>query len=342
MNKRPTIHTVAREAGVSVSTVSQVLRGVGRISEDTRRKVNRAAKKLEFVRDRRAVAMRSGEAREVGLLIHRIANPFNAGVVEGASTFLEERGYLVFVLDAQDNVDLQERYLRTMIDGSAGGLLWIPATGTKRETIEWVQRTSPATVTWLRMLPDHPFDHVGVDSTYGTALATRHLADLGHRQIAFLGGDHDSPTINQRIGGYISVLVSERLNNPIIRPCEETKSDAKAATIALCEEHPEITGIVCNCDVVAAGATLGLAQMGKKVGQDVSVIGFDDIEDSRLWEPPLSSIAVDPKGIGRQIAEAFIQRKEGPEAPVRTINLPVRLMARESSGPPRGREAENG
>ncbi len=341
MNKRPTIHSVAKEAGVSVSTVSQVLRGVGRISEDTRRKVQKAAKKLEFVRDRRAMAMRSGETHDVGLLIHRIANPFNAEVVVGASSYLQEKGYLLFVLDAEDDVELQEKYLRTLIGGSADGLLWIPATGTTEETIAWIRRNSPATITWLRTLPDHPFDHIGVDSTYGTAMATRHLSDLGHTTIAFLGGDHLSPTINQRIGGYVSVLVTRGLNTPIIRPCEETKTDAKAAAIALCQENPEVTGIVCNCDVVAAGATLGLAHLGKCVGHDVSVVGFDDIEDSRLWEPPLSSIAVDPKGIGRQIAEAFIARRENPDAPIRTISLPVRLVARASSGPPtRGNGAD--
>ena len=334
MNKRPTIHAVAREAGVSVSTVSQVLREVGRISEETRRKVQQAASKLDYVRDRRAMAMRSGESRDVGLLIHRIANPFNAEVVSGVSSHLQDMGYLLFILDAEDNAQLQEKYLRTLIGGHAGGLLWIPATGTPGATIDWVRRNSPATVTWLRTLPDHPFDHIGVDSTHGTALATRHLVELGHRKIAFLGGNQASPTINDRISGYAGVIATAGLNAPIIRPCVETKTDAKAAAIELCTECPDVTGIVCNCDVVAAGATLGLAQLGQRVGRDVSVVGFDDIEDSRLWEPPLTSVAVDPKGIGQQIAEAFIARKTNPDAPVRTINLPVRLMARASSGPP--------
>ena len=120
MNKRPTIHSVAKEAGVSVSTVSQVLRGVGRISDDTRRKVQKAAKKLDFVRDRRAMAMRSGETRDVGLLIHRIANPFNAEVVAGASSYLQEKGYLLFVLDAEDDVELQGEVL-AHLDWRFGG-----------------------------------------------------------------------------------------------------------------------------------------------------------------------------------------------------------------------------
>lgn len=334
MTARPTIHTVAHKAGVSTSTVSQVMRGQGRISEDTRRKVLRAAKAVNYVIDRRAAAMRSGESRDIGLLIHNIANPFNAEVVVGANAYLEERGYLVYVLDALDDVARQRRYLQTMIGGSPGGLLWVPATGTDAETIDWVRRHSPTTVSLLRPLPDHPFDHVGIDLTLGASLATRHLLDHGHRHLAFLGGDHGSETIIQRIGGFMSAMIGAAITPVIVRPCEETKTAAMNATITLLSDHPDLTGIVCNCDVVAAGVTLGLARIGLEAGRDVSVTGFDDIEDAALWSPPLTTVAVDPKGIGQQLAELLLDRKANRDAPVRTINLPVRLEIRASSGPP--------
>ena len=197
---KPTIHTVAQEAGVSISTVSQVLRGRGRISDGTRRKVLGIAKRVGYVQDRRAASMRSGESREVGLLIHNIRNPFNAEVVVGVNSYLEEQGYLVFVLDALDDPVRQRRYLQTMLAGSPEGLLWVPATGKDQETVNWVRSRSPTTISFLRPMPGHPFDHVGIDSTLGASLATRHLLDLGHRHLAFLGGDHESETIIQRIG----------------------------------------------------------------------------------------------------------------------------------------------
>lgn len=330
---KPTIRTVARAAGVSTSTVSQVMRGLGRISEDTRRRVLHAAQSMDYVHDRRAAAMRSGASRDIALLIHNFANPFNAEVVNGANAYLEERGYLVYVLDARDDAARQRRYLQTLMGGRPGGLLWVPAVGTDRDTVDWVRGRSPATVTMLRPLPDHPFDHVGFDSTHGTFLATRHLVELGHRNVAFLGGDTEAPTRHQRVGGYVSALLSAGISDTCVRMCAETKAAAMEATLALMAERPDTTAIVCNCDVVAAGATLGLARLGLVTGRDVSVVGFDDIADSRLWSPPLTTVAVDPEGMGRQLAETLLARIANAAAPARTINLPVRLVVRASSGP---------
>ncbi|MEL7114146.1 MAG: LacI family DNA-binding transcriptional regulator [Pseudomonadota bacterium] len=336
MTQRPTIRTVAAEAGVSVSTVSQVMRGEGRISDETRKKVLRAADKVNYVLNRSAAAMRSGESKDIGLLIHNIRNPFNAEVVLGVNSYLEEQGYLVFVLDALDDLARQKRYLTTMLGVSPGGLLWVPAMGTDQDTVDWVARQSPNTVSFLRPLPGHPFDHVGIDSTLGAALATRHLLEQGHRHLAFLGGDHASETITQRIGGYVTEMIKAGAAPTIVRPCEETKAGAMDAAIALLKDHPQLTGIVCNCDVVAAGVTLGLARLGLTVGEDISVTGFDGIEDAKLWSPPLTTIEVDPVGIGQQLAETMLERKLNRTAPVRTIHLPVRLDIRASSGPPKG------
>ena len=330
---RPTIRTVADQAGVSISTVSQALRGQGRISEPTRRKVLRIAKEMGYVQDRRAVAMRSGESREVGLLIHNIRNPFNAEVVIGVNSYLEERGYLVFVLDALDDPVRQRRYLQTMMSGSPVGLLWVPATGTDQETVDWVRARNPTTVSLLRPLPGHPFDHVGLDSTLGAWLATSHLIDLRHRRIAFLGGDHDSETIIQRIGGFTAAMIGVGAAPDIVWSCAETKAAAMDATVRLLARHPDVTGLVCNCDVVAFGATLGLSRLGLCAGRDVSVTGFDDIEDARLWSPPLTTVAVDPVGIGRQLAASLLERRASSHSPLRTVNLPVKLVVRSSSGP---------
>lgn len=335
MTQKPTIHTVAEAAGVSISTVSQVLRDRGRISETTRRKVLRAAESVNYVLDRRAAAMRSGESRDVGLLIHNISNPFNAEVVFGANDYLEERGYLVFVLDALDDPVRQKRYLQTMLGGRPGGLLWVPSVGTDQKTVNWVKTQCPTTVSLLRQLPGHPFDHVGLDSALGTALATNHLLDLGHERIAFIGNDFDTETQKQRIGGYVTAMIAGGKSEPTIRRCPETKATAMDTTLALLRDRPDVTGVVCGCDVIAAGATLALARLGLEPGHDVSVVGFDDIEDARLWSPPLSTISVDPKGIGRQLAETLLTRIGDRDAPTKTINLPVHLTVRSSSGPPR-------
>ncbi len=333
MSARVTIHTIAAKAGVSTSTVSQVLRRTGRISEETRRLVMRVAKEENYVLDRRASAMRSGVSRDVGLLIQNIRNPLNAEVIVGLNDRLEQAGFLTFVLDTLDDLERQDRFLQTLISGKVGGLLWVPADKTSEETVDWVRKTGTKTITLLRPAPGFQFDHVGVDFAEGTAMATRHLIELGHRNIAFLGGFADNVTTRRRISGYLGALLDVPGAQPIIRDCPENKTIAAEKAFELMKAHPELTGIVCNCDVNAAGVTLGLQQMGLVPGRDVSVIGFDGIEDSALWTPALSTISVDPQGLGRQLAEVLIDRHETPETPVRSINMPMHLVPRASSGP---------
>jgi len=137
MSNKPTLSTVARQAGVSVPTVSQVIRGTGRISQQTRDRVLHAAKTLHFVPDSRAASMRSGENREIGFVINQLLNPFNAEVVSGVVDRLEADGYMVSILDTRDDADRQNRHLQSVIRHGRGGLLWVPALATPDETCPW-------------------------------------------------------------------------------------------------------------------------------------------------------------------------------------------------------------
>ncbi len=330
---RPTILTVAQEAGVSTSTVSQVMRGSGRISEKTREKVLSAAKRVSYMRNPHAAAMRSGKFREVGLLINQIANPFNAEVVAGVSDRLESDGYLVFVLDTRNEAVRQRRYLETLIGGARGGLLWVPASDTSRDDIDLVVAQKMPTVSFLRQIPGGHFDHVGIENTAGTRDATEYLVSLGHRHIAYLGGQGSVDLRMQRIAGYTEVLEESSLGPPVICACHESKQAGAEAVTVLMTEHPEITAIVGNGDVVAMGATLGLARMGYVVGRDVSVVGFDDTNEAVLWTPPLTTLSVNAFGLGERLAQTLIDRIQTPDAPVRSTRLSARLTVRGSTGP---------
>lgn len=330
---RATILTVALEAGVSTSTVSQVMRGSGRISEKTREKVLSAAKRVNYMRNPHAAAMRSGQFREVGLLINQIANPFNAEVVAGVSDRLEADGYLVFVLDTRDETERQRRYLETLIGGARGGLLWVPANGTDKSDVELVVAQKMPTVTFLRQIPGGHFDHVGIENTAGTRDATEFLVGLGHKHIAFLGGEEGVDLRLQRVTGYTQVMEEGGLGPPVIISCHESKEAGAMAATALLTEHPEITAIVGNGDVVAMGATLGLTRMGLVVGRDVSVVGFDDTNEAALWTPPLTTLSVNAFGLGERLAQTLLDRIRDPDAPVRSTRLSARLTVRDSTGP---------
>ena len=336
MTEKPKLETVAKEAGVSTATVSQVIRGTGRISEQTRKKVMAAAAKLHYVPDGRAASMRSGERREIGLVIHAIANPFNAEVISGVSDLLESEGYLVSILDSQDDATRERRNLEAFIRSSRGGLLWVPANDTPQATYDLLAAQRIPTVTFLRPARFGSFDHVGIRNARATAEATRYLADLGHRNIVYFGGASHSAVRDERIQGYARVMEERGLGPVRVWDTSDDKISGLDEMQALRRAHPDVTAIVCNGDMVALGASLALVREGLTPGREVSIIGFDDIQDAAIATPPLTTMAISPYQMGRKLARALLDRLSEPDAPPSTTLFPATLVVRGTTGPPVG------
>ena len=334
MPTKPTLGTVAREAGVSIPTVSQVMRGTGRISEQTRGKVLEAAKRLHYVPNSRAAAIRSGENREIGFVINQLQNPFNAEVVGGVVDLLEAEGYLVSIVDTRDDPARQARLLETFIRHGRGGLLWVPAVDTSEDTYELLAAQAIPTVTFLRHVRGD-LDHVGIRDAEATATATGFLADLGHRHIAYLGGTEATIVRQERIAGYVNEMARRGLRKSEVWECEDNKLAGLDAMMELHRSHPEITAVVCNGDMVALGASLALTRMGLNPGQDVSIIGFDDIEDAAVATPPLTTMAVRPHKLGRKLARVLLDRIEEPDMPATVSEIAAKLVVRETTGAPK-------
>ncbi|MCR9157981.1 MAG: LacI family DNA-binding transcriptional regulator [Rhodobacteraceae bacterium] len=333
MTPKPTLSTVAREAGVSIPTVSQVMRGTGRISDETREKVLNAARKLHYLPNSRAAAMRSGENREIGFVINQLGNPFNAEVVGGVVDLLEAEGYLVSIVDTRDDRDRQKRQLESFIQHGRGGLLWVPAIDTPEETFDMLSAQGIPVVTFLRHA-SRDLDHVGIRNSEATSTATQYLVDLGHRHIAYLGGSDKTIVRNQRIAGYEMVMERNGLEPPVVWNCEDNKLAGLEAMTELRTKHPEITAVVCNGDMVALGACLGLARAGLRVGVDVSVFGFDDIQDAAVATPALTTMAVSPHKLGRKLARALLDRIDDPEMPPVVSEVSAEAVIRETTGAP--------
>lgn len=332
MPGKPTLATVAAEAGVSVPTVSQVLRGTGRISEQTRDKVLEAARRLHYVPDSRAAAMRSRENREIGFVINQLTNPFNAEVIGGVVDLLETEGYMVSIVDTRDDAQRQERQLENFIRHGRGGLLWVPAMNTPDAVFDLLAAQGIPTVTFLR--PAHRrLDHVGIRNAEATAVATGYLGDLGHRRIAYLGGTDMTVVRQERLSGYRATMAERGLAPPLVWDSEDNKREGLDAMTALLRSHPEVTAVVCNGDMVALGASLALVRMGRAPGRDVSVIGFDDVQDAAVATPPLTTMSVSPHRLGRRLARALLDRIADPQMPATVSELTAELVVRETTGP---------
>ena len=333
MPAKPTLSTVAKLAGVSVPTVSQVMRGTGRISEETREKVLKAARNLHYVPNSRAAAMRSGENKEVGFVINQLGNPFNAEVIGGVVELLEAEGYLVSIVDTRDDPNRQSRQLEAFIRHGRGGLLWVPAIDTLEETFDLLAAQRIPVVTFLRHA-SRDLDHVGIRNTEATSTATQHLVDLGHRHIAYLGGTDETIVRKERISGYERVMSRSCLAPTVVWNCEDNKLAGMEAMTELLKKHPEVTAVVCNGDMVALGACLALVRAGLRPGVDVSVFGFDDIQDAAVATPALTTMAVSPHKLGRKLARALLDRIEDPDMPPVVSEVSAEPVIRATTGSP--------
>jgi LacI family transcriptional regulator len=304
------------------------LRGTGRISAKTQKKVLDAAKALHYVTDGRAASMRSGQTSEIGMIIHYIANPFNAELISGVSDTLEKEGYLVSVLDSQDNVDRQQRNIEAFIRSSRGALLWVPAANTPDETLDLLKTHNLPVVTFIRGAYEGIFDHVGIQNEAATSKATQHLIDLGHTKIAYFGGLGSSETRIRRIKGYQDTLRASGLEYTLVWDAKDDKISGLEAMLDLRKKHPDVTAIVCNGDVVALGASHALRRLGETPGKDFSIVGFDDIQDATTATPPLTTIAIEPYKFGIKLAQVLIHRLTNPTSPTATTLLPFDLKIR--------------
>lgn len=292
-------------------------------------------RELNYVHNRRAASFRAGESHEVGLLIHNIVDPFHAEVTKGVNSYFEERRFLIYLLDAENDLDRQTGFLQATMEGGAAGLLWCPTPNTTEETVDWVAASGVPTVTLLNLTREGLFDHVSVDNFLGAKAAARHLCELGHRNIAFLGGIEGSATRRARYEGYSAALTEAGI--PVMREYSRAfvadRGEAVRHVIELLTAHPEITAVFGNDDTVAFGAMMGMRRIGLTPGQDVAVTGFNDISEAAHWTPSLTTVSVNPHGIGVELAKTLLERRAEPHKPPQTTLLPVQLVVRESTGP---------
>ena len=320
---RTTLKTLARASGVSVATASQVIRGVGRISEHTRKRVLSTAEKMNYIPDGNAISMRSGERPEIGMIIQELANPFNAEVVSGVSDSLEKHGYFVSVLDSRNDVERQKRNIEAFIRSARGGLIWVPAHNTPSKTVEILRNHRIPTITFLRQIKGADFDHVGIKNLEGTEIATDYLIGLGHTKIAYFGGDTNSDVRKARVQGYELSLKKNGISWRVIWSSEDTKRSGVERFHDLLSEHPKVTALVCNGDMVALGACLALQSKGLQPGKDISVVGFDNVMDAKIVTPSLTTMAVNPYSLGQILAETILKRINDTERPQSTyLNNP--------------------
>ena len=329
MNKRPTIVDVAKAAGVSKSTVSNVLQNSPLVRPATRVLVERAMGDLGYVYNRAAANLRGADVGLIGLVINDLRNPFFTEFAASAQMTFAERGYATVIANTDENPATQAQVMASMIEHGVSGFLLSPTYVEEPDGLEAVHRAGiPAMQVLRRIDPrtaDFPF--ASLDYETGGRLATEHLLALGLRRIAFVGGLENRPVTDERMAGYRAVMAEAGLDTLALhgRPLRAFGRDTALSL------SRDVEGVICFSDLVALGMLAGFAQAGVRVGDDVRLVGFDDIEECALTWPRLSSVSCDIARFGRESAAAMLAWLEEGVRPPETRLAPVELMVRASS-----------
>ena len=332
MQKRPTIKDVAHAAGVSKSTVSLVLQASPLVKPETAAAVRRAMAEVGYVYNRAAANLRRNRAGLIGLVINDLRNPFFTEFATSAQMAFYGRGYATVIANTDEDAGLQAQVVGSMIEHGVSALMISPAYGAVQPTFDAIALARIPTMQVLRNVDPRTglFPFTSLDYARGGRLATQHLVAGGARHIAFVGGFDGVPITLERMSGYREVMEAAGLV-PFALHGRPSRAFGREAAQRLGRDHPEIEAALCFNDLVALGMISGMAELGRKVGRDFRLVGFDDIEEcAQVW-PQLSSVRCDIAGFARHAAGTMLDWLESGARPEREDRAGVELIVRESS-----------
>lgn len=330
-----TIKDIAQATGVSCTTVSNVIHGrAKRVSAETIEKINEAIKALGYVPNMSARSLVSHSSRVIGFVNHvmttKSANfmedPFHSTAIGAIESTLRENGYYLMLRTVETADDL----LAFLHNWNVDGLFF---TGIFKDNFfDAVAGLNIPTVLIDSYVRQPHFCNVGLEDFKGSYQATRHLIENGHRHIAFASPSiKDGGVLQERFLGYKAALAEASIpfdKELVIKHEMDIESCRKAADELLL--HPEVTGLVVTADIMAAGIMAGLHERGIRIPEDISVIGFDDINICQLTTPTLTTIHQDMNLKGRLAVDFMLQLLEGRPLEKSEITLPTHLVERHS------------
>jgi LacI family transcriptional regulator len=310
---RVTMVDIARNTGVSKSTVSLVLQGSPLVRAETRAKVLTAIERLGYVYNRGAANLRRSRSNIVGMVINDLANPFFAELAVGIERVFQTAGYIPFIANSSENPMRQAEVLRSMREHDIAGLIICPARGTRAADLEGLAAGGLPVVLAMRRLAGLRLTAVTPDNRRGARRAVEHLIGLGHRRIAFVGGYEDMIAHAERSGGWRTAMEAAGLPIPqgaLVEGAPNRETGERAVAFLLDRPEP-FTAALCFNDVVAFGVMDGLARRGLSAGRDFALVGFDDVREARHTTPPLTTVAVDSLALGERAAHAVLRMIHG-------------------------------
>ncbi|MGV0680717.1 LacI family DNA-binding transcriptional regulator, partial [Mycolicibacterium fortuitum] len=283
-----TTRDIAEQLDVSVSTVGRALAQDPRISKKTRARVEHKANELGYVGNRAARMMRGSPSNVVSLIVPDIRNSFYSTAAHALSQSMAEHGFQLVLSESGDDPEIEARHVRGIAEHHVAGAILVPTPAPLAQTIELMRQIPHAQ--FLRVHPELGTDTFELDDRATLSVATQHLRDLGHQQIAYIGAAPNFSTSRGRLDGYLDVVPYAYANNLVVHVPPSSPRDARCAISELLETPTPPSALVTSSVRITEGVLLELAHRGMRVPSDLSIVGYGDESGFSWWGAGLTTM----------------------------------------------------
>jgi LacI family transcriptional regulator len=331
--RKTTLADVAERAGVSTSTASRALNGHAGLAPATRAAVEDAAATLNFQPSALARSLRTRQTFTVGFIVPDVSSPFYAAALKGAQGRLEQAGYRVMLMDANQDVERELGAVETLLSHQVDGLL-VSSTGMPRAVFESTvpPRATPA-IFFDGVIENAGDGAVTLDNELGISLLVEHLVEHGHERIGLLAGSQRESAGAARLRGFYEAMDTHGAipQDRYVKLCEWSIADGRRAALELLADAEPATGVIASSAELALGFMSAAAAQRVRVPDDIALVAFDDPYFGDLLEPSLTAVAYDARMIGSRAADLLVDAMRSGTEP-REVRIPVTLVRRRSCG----------
>lgn len=306
-----TIKDIAKETGLGLATISSYLNG-GNVREKNRQKIEAAIEELHFEVNEVARGLKTNKTKMVGIIIPELNNIFCAEIITEVEDILRAHGYATMICDCRTDAKREEEAVDFLNKRRVDGLILMPSSSSGKYLRTFMSKSKPV-ILLDRKFQDLECDSVLVDNSGAAKDAVRRLIQAGHEKIGIIAGPEDLFTAEERLAGYREGLKEAGIKQQeslVIRK-SYTIAGGAAGMQALIEQNPDMTAVLASNYELTVGAVIEANELGIRVPEQLSFIGFDNLEFAKACVPKLSIVTQPTKEIGRQVAENMLQKLEG-------------------------------
>lgn len=325
---------VAARAGVSVATVSRALGGSQLVAPDLRQRVRDTADELGYIASRLPANLRAKNVRILALVVGNVRNSYFPELIDGCGEAAQESGYPLIFGDSNEDPERESEILEQLALERVAGVALATSAGRTKGLQRLLDLEIPV-VAVDRRIPDADLDTVTVGNHDGVVEAMRHLLDLGHRRIGVIAGPPELSTLAERLHGYRSGLMAAGIpyDGALVATGDLSEAAAQRLAADMLTRANRPTAMLCFNDLSTTGALRAIRELGLTPPRDISLVGFDDLPNADLFNPPLTVIRQPVFEIGRSAIELLVRRAAEPASAPEELVLPARLVVRASTAP---------